>query len=48
MHHPFDLARYLGRYSERRIRITDMIGRRGRFVTIGIMGFLYIYGRVAG
>jgi hypothetical protein len=27
MHHPFDLARYLGRYSERRIRITDMIGR---------------------
>jgi dolichol kinase len=47
MHHPFDLARYLGRYSERRIRITDMIGRRGRFVTIGLMGFLYIYGRVA-
>ena len=47
MHRPFDLAGYLGRYSERRIRITDMIGRRGRFVTIGIMGFLYIYGRVA-
>jgi hypothetical protein len=47
MRHPFDLSRYLGRYSERRIRITDMIGRRGRFVTIGIMGFLYIYGRVA-
>ena len=38
---------YLGRYSERRIRITDMIGRRGRFVTIGVMGFLYIYGRVS-
>ena len=47
MRQPFDLAGYLGRYSERRIRITDMIGRRGRFVTIGIMGFLYIYGRVA-
>ena len=47
MHRPFDLAGYLGRYSERRIRITDMIGRRGRFVTLGIMGFLYIYGRVA-
>jgi dolichol kinase len=47
MHRPFDLAGYLGRYSERRIRITDMIGRRGRFVTIGVMGFLYIYGRVS-
>jgi dolichol kinase len=47
MHRPFDLAGYLARYSERRIRITDMIGRRGRFVTLGIMGFLYIYGRVS-
>ena len=47
MHHPFDLSRYLSRYSERRIRITDMIGRRGRFVTLGVMGFLYIYGRVS-
>ena len=47
MHRPFELSRYLSRYSERRIRITDMIGRRGRFVTIGIMGFLYIYGRVS-
>jgi hypothetical protein len=47
MHRPFDLSQYLGRYSERRIRITDMIGRRGRFVTIGVMGFLYVYGRVA-
>ena len=47
MSRPFDLSGYLGRYSERRIRITDMIGRRGRFVTLGVMGFLYIYGRVA-
>jgi hypothetical protein len=47
MHRPFDLSRYLSRYSERRIRITDMIGRRGRFVTLGIMGFLFIYGRVS-
>lgn len=47
MHRPFDLSGLLARYSERRIRITDMIGRRGRFVTIGVMGFLYIYGRVA-
>jgi dolichol kinase len=47
MRRPFDLSHYLGRYSERRIRITDMIGRRGRFVTLGVMGFLYIYGRVS-
>jgi dolichol kinase len=46
MHRPFDLAGP-GPLPERRIRITDMIGRRGRFVTLGIMGFLYIYGRVA-
>ena len=47
MHKPFDLSHYLARYSERRIRITDMIGRRGRFVLIGSMGFIYIYGRVS-
>jgi hypothetical protein len=44
---PFELSRYLARYSERRIRITDMIGRRGRFISIAVMAFLYIYGRVA-
>jgi hypothetical protein len=44
---PFDLPGLLARYSERRIRITDMIGRRGRFVTIGVLGFLFIYARVA-
>jgi len=44
---PFDLPGLLARYSERRIRITDMIGRRGRFVTIGVLGFFYIYARVA-
>jgi dolichol kinase len=47
MHGGYDLSKYLARYSERRIRITDMIGRRGRFVTLGVLGFLYIYGRVA-
>ena len=31
---PFDLPGLLARYSERRIRITDMIGRRGRFVRL--------------
>jgi hypothetical protein len=44
---PFDLAGLLQRHSERRIRIVDMIGRRGRFVTIGMLGFWYIYSSVA-
>jgi len=43
----FDLAALLARYSERRIRIVDMIGRRGRFITIGSLGFVYIYSRIA-
>jgi dolichol kinase len=40
---PFDLAGLLARYSERRIRITDMIGRRGRFMTLGFAGFWFLY-----
>jgi dolichol kinase len=39
MRRPFELARYLERYSERRIRITDMIGRRGRFLTLALLFF---------
>jgi hypothetical protein len=46
MAEPFDLATLLLAHSERRIRIADMIGRRGRFVTMGMAGFLYIYSRV--
>jgi hypothetical protein len=46
MRGPFDLAGLRARYSERRIRITDMIGRRGRFITLAVMLFLYVYGRV--
>ncbi|MFN8096262.1 MAG: hypothetical protein U0599_29305 [Vicinamibacteria bacterium] len=42
----FDLAGLLARHSERRIRIVDMIGRRGRFITISSMGFGYIYARI--
>ena len=34
------------RYSERRIRITDMIGRRGRFITLATAGFYYLYVQV--
>jgi hypothetical protein len=43
MRRPFDLARYLERYSERRIRITDMIGRRGRFLTLALLFFSGAY-----
>ncbi len=47
MREPFDLAPLLAQYSERRIRIADMIGRRGRFITIGAAGFYYLYSRIA-
>jgi hypothetical protein len=43
---PFDLEGLLAKHSERRVRIADMVGRRGRFVTIGMAGYLYIYSRV--
>ena len=35
------------RHSERRIRIADMIGRRGRFITLGMAGFFYLYVQVS-
>ncbi len=44
---PFDVAAFTARYSERRIRIVDMIGRRGRFITLAAAGFFYLYERVA-
>jgi hypothetical protein len=47
MAEPFDLPALLEGHSERRIRIVDMIGRRGRFLTIGLMGYAYVYFRVA-
>jgi hypothetical protein len=47
MHAPFDVAEFVRRYSERRIRIVDMIGRRGRFITLAMAGFFYLYSRVA-
>jgi transposase len=46
MREPFDVAAFTARYSERRIRITDMIGRRGRFITLAMAGFFYMYSRV--
>lgn len=46
MNAPFDVASLLQRYSERRIRIVDMIGRRGRFITLGMTGFFYLYASI--
>ena len=43
MNVPFDVAALVARYSERRIRIVDMIGRRGRFITLATGGFFYLY-----
>ncbi len=46
MNQPFDVASVIAGRSERRIRILDMIGRRGRFVPLGVAGFLYVYARI--
>jgi hypothetical protein len=40
---PFDVAALVARHSERRIRIADMVGRRGRFLTLAAAGFFYMY-----
>lgn len=47
MREPFDVSAFVSRHSERRIRIIDMIGRRGRFVTLAMAGFFYLYARVS-
>ena len=47
MSQPYDVAALVARHSERRIRIIDMIGRRGRFITLGAAGFYYLYVHVA-
>jgi hypothetical protein len=47
MRSPFDVEGFVRRHSERRIRIIDMIGRRGRFITLAMAGFFYLYARVA-
>src|SRR3954468_7789105 len=47
MRAPFNVASFTSRYSERRIRIADMIGRRGRFITLAAAGFFYLYVHLA-
>ena len=43
MDRPYDVPALVGRYSERRIRIADMIGRRGRFIVLGSAALYYLY-----
>lgn len=43
MREPYDLGSLLARYPERRIRIADMIGRRGRTALIAGTGFVFVY-----
>ena len=47
MNRPYDVSTLTAKYSERRIRIADMIGRRGRFFTIASAGFYYLYVQIA-
>jgi hypothetical protein len=47
MSQPFDLPGLLARYSERRIRIVDMIGRRGRFISLVTVIFYFLYANIA-
>jgi hypothetical protein len=46
MRAPYDVSEYVARHSERKIRIIDMIGRRGRFITLAAAGFFYMYTQV--
>jgi dolichol kinase len=47
MDRPFDLSAILARHSERRIRIIDMIGRRGRALTLAAGYNVYVYLRIS-
>jgi len=43
MNQPYEVADLVARHSERRIRIVDMIGRRGRFITLGASAVIYLF-----
>ena len=43
MDRPYDVAALTARYSERRIRIADMVGRRGRFALMAFAGLFNLY-----
>jgi len=43
MDRPYDVAALTAKYSERRIRISDMVGRRGRFALMAFAGLFGLY-----
>jgi hypothetical protein len=43
---PYEVADLVRRYSERRIRIADMVGRRGRFITLASAALFYLYSTI--
>jgi len=47
MDRQYDVPALVSRYSERRIRIADMIGRRGRFIVLGSAALYYLYLQVS-
>jgi hypothetical protein len=47
MDRPYDVGALTAKYSERAIRIADMIGRRGRFITLQAPMFYVLYKEVA-
>jgi hypothetical protein len=47
MRDPYHVSEIVARHSERRIRIVDMIGRRGRLMTLAMAGFFYLYAHVS-
>jgi hypothetical protein len=46
MKEPYEVSEIVAKHSERRIRIADMVGRRGRFITMAFAGFFYLYSEV--
>ena len=46
MDRPYDVATLTAKYSERRIRIADMVGRRGRFAILAFAGLFSLYTQV--
>jgi len=43
---PYEVEALVQRYSERRIRIADMVGRRGRFITLASAALFYLYATI--
>jgi hypothetical protein len=47
MDRPFDLPAILSAHQERRIRVIDMVGRRGRSLTLAFVYMGFVYARIA-